>query len=152
MELITTQQLGNLTPTKTNIEVVTKELTEPLINGNIDPIEFAVRCQFAIDVLTNSLKIAKEHALNKVDKETTMLGAKVEVSEAGTKYDYSKNEIWQNVELQLLPLLKEKKEIEDKIKMATKIGQSIIDESSGEIIASPATKTSTTTLKITLGK
>lgn len=36
--------------------------------------------------------------------------------------------------------------------MATKIGNSIIDENTGEIIASPVKKESTTILKITLGK
>ena len=36
--------------------------------------------------------------------------------------------------------------------MATKLGKSIIDEDSGEILASPVTKTSTTTPKITLSK
>lgn len=152
MELITIQELGTLTPTKTNIEVVSQQLASIFKNGNADPIEFAIRCKFAIEALEASLELVKEDVLKKIDKETIMFGAKVESAETGTKYDYSGNETWQNIDKQLKPLLGLKKEIEDKIKMATKINQSIIDENSGEIIASPVKKESTTSIKITLGK
>lgn len=152
MKQIVLNEITGLTPTKTNIDVVSKEMTEPIINGEIDAIEFSVRCQFAIDTLTECLKIAKPHALALIDKETTMLGAKLEKAESGVKYDYSANQQWQEIEAKLEPLLKEKKTIEERIKMATKIGNSILDEYSGEIIASPVAKISTTILKITLGK
>jgi hypothetical protein len=152
MKQIVLNEITGLTPTKTNIDVVSKEMTESIINGEVDPIEFSVRLQFAIDTLTECLKIAKPYALKSIDKETTMLGAKLEVAESGVKYDYSANHQWQEIEAKLEPLLKEKKTIEERIKMATKIGNSILDEYSGEIIASPVAKISTTVLKITLGK
>lgn len=152
MQLITTKELGTITPTKTNIEIVAKELSDAVTNGDIDPVEFSIRCDFVIKCLEQAKKNAQQETLSKIDKETTLLGAKVKVVDAGTKYDYTDNIIWQNVEQRLKPILEEKKNIEDKIKMATKIGKSIIDESSGEVIASPVTKTSTTTLKITLAK
>ena len=152
MKEIILNDITNLTPSKTNIEIVSKEMTESIINGEVDAIEFSVRCQFAIDTLTECLKIAKPYALKSIDKETTMLGAKLEVAESGVKYDYSANQTWKEIETKLDPLLKEKKAIEDKVKMATKIGNSIIDENSGEIVASPVAKTSTTILKITLAK
>ena len=94
------------------------------------------------------MKIAKDSA--KLDNKTVVLGATVEVAESGVKYDYSKNETWQSIEKELAPILARKKDIEEKIKMATKIGNSILD--GDEIIASPVKKTSTTVLKITLGK
>ena len=152
MKQIVLNEITGLTPTKTNIDVVSKEMTEPIINGEVDAIEFSVRLQFAIDTLTECLKIAKPYALKSIDKETTMLGAKLEIAESGVKYDYSANQQWQEIEAKLEPLLKEKKTIEERIKMATKIGNSILDEYSGEIIASPVPKISTTILKITLGK
>ena len=49
------------------------------------------------------------------------------------------------------PLENELKKVEEQIKMATKIGKSIVDESTGELI-SPVQKTSTTSIKITLGR
>lgn len=151
MEQIQVKELTSLTPTKTNVEVVSRELTQGIIDGEVDAIEFSVRANFAIEVLKASMDIAKEHALKgNISKDTTMLGAKVEVAESGVKYDYSSNNIWQQIEDKLKPLLEQKKAIEDKIKLATKIGNDILD--GDEIIASPVNKTSTTILKITLGK
>ena len=149
MEAIILNEITSLTPSKTNIQIVSKEMTEPILRGDVDPIEFAVRCQFAIDTLTECLKIAKENT--KLEKETTMLGAKVEVAETGTKYDYSANDTWNEIEAKLTPLLAEKKALEDKIKMATKIGNNLVDDD-GTIIASPVAKSSTTSIKITLAK
>lgn len=152
MQLLTFQEIGTLTPSKSNIDVVSQQLIETVKNGHADPLEFSIRCKFAIEALSAALDAVKEDALNHIDKETVLLGAKLEVSESGVKYDYSQNETWQRIDMQLKPLLVLKKEIEDKVKMATKIGNSIIDENTGEIIASPVKKESTTILKITLGK
>ena len=151
MEQIQVKELTSLTPTKTNVDIVSRELTQGIIDGEVDAIEFSVRANFAIETLKKSLDIAEEVALKKgVSKGTTMLGASLEESESGIKYDYSSNNIWQQIEEKLKPLLEQKKAIEDKIKMATKIGNDILD--GDEIIASPVKKTSTTILKITLGK
>ena len=152
MELITIQELGTLTPTKSNIEVVSKQLAETVAQGIADPLEFSIRCKFAIECLQGALETVKETALLKVDKETTLLGAKLEVAESGTKYDYSANENWKQNEVDMKPFIERKKSLEEQIKMSTKIGKSILDDETGEVIASPVTKSSTTILKITLGK
>jgi len=145
---IEVKEITKLTPTKTNVSIVAQEMTEPILNGDVDPIEFSVRCQFGINVLTEAMKIAKDSA--KLDNKAVVLGATVEVAETGVKYDYSTNETWQSIEKELAPILARKKDIEDKIKMATKTGTDLLQ--GDEIIASPVTKTSTTILKITLGK
>lgn len=150
MQQIDVKETTKLTPTKTNVLVVAKEMTEPILNGDVDPIEFSVRCQFGIDCLTQAMKIAKENSLNNFSGKSYVLGAAVEVAEIGTKYDYSANELWQSIEAELAPILARKKDIEDKIKMATKINADILQDD--EIIASPVTKTSSTSLKITLAK
>ena len=145
---IQVNEITKLTPTKTNVLVVANEMTETILNGDVDPIEFSVRCQFGINVLTEAMKIAKDSA--KLDNKAVVLGATVEVAETGVKYDYSTNEIWKSIEAELAPILARKKDIEDKIKMATKTGTDLLQ--GDEIIASPVPKTSTTSLKITLGK
>ncbi len=150
MQQIEVKKITKLTPTKTNVLVVAKEMTEPILNGDVDPIEFSVRCQFGIDCLTQAMKIAKENSLNNFAGKSSVLGATVEVAETGVKYDYSTNEIWKSIEAELAPILERKKDIEDKIKMATKINADILQDD--EIVASPVTKKSTTSLKITLGK
>jgi len=147
---IEVKEITKLTPTKTNVLVVAQEMTEPILNGDVDAIEFSVRCQFGIDCLTQAMKIAKENSLNNFAGKSSVLGATVEVAETGVKYDYSTNEIWKSIEAELAPILERKKDIEDKIKMATKINADILQDD--EIVASPVTKKSTTSLKITLGK
>lgn len=150
MQEIQVNEITKLTPTKTNVLVVAQEMTEPILNGDVDAIEFSVRCQFGIDCLTQAMKIVKENSLNNFAGKSSVLGATVEVAETGVKYDYSTNEIWKSIEAELAPILERKKDIEDKIKMATKINADILQDD--EIVASPVTKKSTTSLKITLGK
>lgn len=66
----------------------------------------------------------------------------------GNNYEYvTGNKVLSEIK----PLKEAQKAIEDQIKMATKVGKSFVDESTGELI-SPVTKTSTTTPKITLSK
>ena len=123
---IEVKEITKRTPTKTNVSIVAQEMTEPILNGDVDPIEFSVRCQFGINVLTEAMKIAKDSA--KLDNKAVVLGATVEVAETGVKYDYSTNETWQSIEKELAPILARKKDIEDKIKMATKTGTDLLQE------------------------
>jgi formiminotetrahydrofolate cyclodeaminase len=151
MEIITIKELGELTPSKANIEVVSKQLSDTVKNGNADPIEFAIRLKFINECLDASMALIKDDLIQAIGNGTTLYGAKLELSESGVKYDYASNEQWSEIESQIKPLKQAQKEIEEQIKMATKIGKSIVDESTGELI-SPVTKTSTTTSKITLSK
>ena len=151
MEIITIKELGELTPSKANIEVVSNQLAETVKNGNADPIEFAIRLKFIKECLDASMNLIQDDLIKAIGNGTTLYGAKVEVAESGVKYDYSANEQWSELESQIKPLKEAQKAIEDQIKMATKVGKSFVDESTGELI-SPVKKTSTTTPKITLSK
>lgn len=152
MELITIKELGELTPSKANIEIVSKQLAETVKNGNADPIEFAIRLKFISECLKQTNTEIKDDLIKAIGNGATLYDAKLETIEMGIEYDYSANNDWVEINHKLEPLLLKKKEIEEQIKMATKLGKSIIDEDSGEILASPVTKTSTTTPKITLSK
>ena len=151
MEIITIKELGELTPSKANIEVVSKHLAETVKHGNAAPLEFAIRLKFIKECLDASMALIQDDLIKAIGNGTTLYGAKVEVAESGVKYDYSANEQWSELESQIKPLKEAQKAIEDQIKMATKVGKSFVDESTGELI-SPVTKTSTTTPKITLSK
>lgn len=151
MEIITIKELGELTPSKANIEVVSKQLADTVKQGNADPIEFAIRLKFISECLDASMALIKDDLIKAIGNGTTLYGAKLELAESGVKYDYASNEQWKELESQIKPFKQAQKEIEEQIKMATKIGKSIVDESTGELI-SPVTKTSTTTSKITLFK
>lgn len=144
MELI---NLSQITPTKSNIEIVANNIINPVLNGEMNKVEFVVKSKFISEVLA---KCAKSINLELQQHESYM-GAKVEPTETGVKYHYNQCEEWNNLQEQIKPLLEKQKAIEEQIKMATKIGKSFVDESTGETI-SPVTKESTSSYKITLGK
>jgi len=149
MEII--KKIETIMPVKSNIDSLANELTEGASSGFVNPLEFLVKIEFLTKVLEQAKKQVKELALQNLTQPQELFGAKVEVAETGVKYDYSQNEIWQELKDKMQPLEDELKKVEEQIKMATKIGKSIVDESTGELI-SPVQKTSTASIKITLGK
>lgn len=150
MQEIQVNEITKLTPTKSNIKRAADILSAAVKDGYINPVEAAIKLKFMQDVLDAAYKEIMPELMNNVKNKTTYLGATLEPAETGTKYDYSSNEIWKSIEAELAPILARKKDIEDKIKMATKINSDILQ--GDEIIASPVTKESTTSIKITLGK
>lgn len=137
--------LKELMPTKSNIDVVAQNILQPINDGIMDKHEVLVRGKFIIECINKALKQIE------VTESTTYLGSKIEVVEAGTKYNYSENELWSELENEKEPIIKAQKELEELIKIATKKGVAISNPETGETIL-PVLKTSTTSLKITLGK
>ena len=138
-------------PVKANINILANELTDGVASGFVNPLEFLVKIEFLTKVLEQAKKQVKDLAVQSLSSNESLFGAKIELAETGVKYDYSQSESWQSIKAQIEPLETELKAIEEQIKMATKIGKSIVDESTGELI-SPVQKTSTASIKITLGK
>ena len=138
-------------PVKSNIDSLANELTDGVASGFVNPLEFLVKIEFLTKVLEQAKKQVKDLAVQSLSSNESLFGAKIELAETGVKYDYSQSESWQSIKAQIEPLETELKAIEEQIKMATKIGKSIVDESTGELI-SPVQKTSTASIKITLGK
>lgn len=149
MEII---KFNEIMPTKSNINLVALPIIKSIEDGNFNVLEFQVKARFLIEVLNNALKNTKDDAIKDVQKGTTnYLGAKLEIAETGTKYEYSTNQDWQELENKIVELKKQQKEIEDLIKIATKKGVAIVNPNTGETIM-PVVKQSETNLKITLGK
>lgn len=132
-------------PTKANIEKVAQSILQPLQDGYMSAPEAAVRIKFLEDVLK---KVKSELEIKEND---VVLGAKIEIVEVGVKYAYHESEKWQEIKNKLLPLEEELKKIEEQIKIANRIGKSLVDENTGEVI-SPVQKFSNTSYKITLEK
>lgn len=149
MEII---KFNEIMPTKSNINLVALPIIKSIEDGNFNVLEFQVKAKFLIEVLNNALKKTREYAIRDVEKgNTNYLGAKLEIVETGTKYEYSTNQDWQELENQIIYLKKAQKEIEDLIKIATKKEVAIVNPNTGETIM-PVVKQSETNLKITLGK
>ena len=118
MEII---KFNEIMPTKSNIDLVALPIIKSIEDGNFNVLEFQVKARFLIEVLNNALKNTKDDAIKDVQKGTTnYLGAKLEIIETGTKYEYSTNQDWQELENKIVELKKQQKEIEDLIKIATK--------------------------------
>jgi len=149
MEII--KKIETTMPVKANIDILANELTDGVASGFVNPLEFLVKIEFLTKVLEQAKKQVKDLAVQSLSSNESLFGAKIELAETGVKYDYSQSESWQSIKAQIEPLETELKAIEEQIKMATKIGKSIVDESTGELI-SPVQKTSTASIKITLGK
>lgn len=149
MEII---KFNEIMPTKSNINLVALPIIKSIEDGNFNVLEFQVKARFLIEVLNNALKKTREDAIRDVEKgNTNYLGAKLEIVETGTKYEYSTNQDWQELENQIIYLKKAQKEIEDLIKIATKKEVAIVNPNTGETIM-PVVKQSETNLKITLEK
>ena len=95
-------------------------------------------------------KAATEEALNYNEKSVKIQGAKVEIREVGVKYDYSNCPIWSKIQSNVKEVEAARKEREEMLK-ALKTGFTQLDEETGETIqVFPPTKSSSTSLVITL--
>lgn len=93
--------------------------------------------------ITEVQKFGKEGA--------TSLGANITLKEL-PKYDYSKDPKWAELNAKATPLLEALKAQEEKVKMATKMDCSLIDESTGEVIAQVVPAPSTTSIAVSFPK
>ena len=130
-----------------NLPILIKELSKTEINALADKItasvdsgdENAGELYIKLDFLEKSLKKAKDaikegaiDELKKYDKGQTLGGVEFSVQEKG-RYTYNHNEAWAAKKAEL-------EAIESDMKAAAKSSNSILDESTGELI--PAAKVS----------
>jgi hypothetical protein len=81
---------------------------------------------------------------------TTNSGAKIEMCEAGVRYDYSNNTEWNYLNEQIRQLTNQKKTLEEKLKRIAP-GRVAVDPETGEMLEG-AHKTSKSTYRITLAR
>lgn len=146
--------------TATNITAMANSLITAIGNGELNPLELQVYFA-AVEKMAKIIKdairgLSVDEVLSRSDdgKSCKVAGAKIEVAETGVKYDYSVIPSWQNVQRKIDALKDLQKSIEGKAKFASEASPYIdCDTETGEqteIIAIP--RTSTTAIKITLGK
>lgn len=152
MELIKIET--DVMPIKSNISKYSDKITALVKDGNLSAIEASVKLKFIAECIDKALSEIKEDTLKELGnvKDYTIYGAKIEVAETGVKYDYKQDDKWRELQEKIKPLQDSIKIQEDRIKQATKLGASLVNEDTGEFLAQKVIKTSTTTPKITLGK
>ena len=145
-------ELFEALPSRGNASTLAKQISDNVLNGEMSPLEMAVKLSFMEKTIIEAKDNIKESLMQEVNKYAkgegiTSLGAKVESVEAGVSYSY---ENCGHFEYDLI--CRKKKEIETFLK-SLKEPMTIVDENTGEITKIyPPVRRSTTTTKITLAK
>lgn len=135
-----------------------RKLIEELNDGEIEPLKFKVFVKCLETVLANIKPTLDELALDEAEKygqkSFGLLGAKIELREVGTRYNYSQCGYpeWERAEQKFKEISDRKKQIESLLQ-AVKKPMSMNDEETGEVVTVyPPVKSSTSSVVITLGK
>lgn len=123
-------------------------------DGHINALEFAIKGRAMVKSIEAALDETKDDTIREIakyGKEAEMFGSKVEVKEAGVKYDFSHcNDIVYTKLLSELEAAKEKVKKRETFLKAITGHADLFDEETGETWqAYPPRKTSTTTYAIT---
>lgn len=147
----TTAQIEFGRLSKKEIEQLIDERIEDVIASE-DPLKLLVKARRAEHFLTTLISRIREAAIDEFDKygekEVSLENANLSKIEAGTKYDYSKDDVWNELKAVETVAANQRKEREAILK-ALKNPMEEFNEDTGEIRKIyPAVKTSTTTIKV----
>lgn len=109
-------KLEDLKPSKSILEILSNELHQQVLDGNIDPIGIAVK----MNAMEQLVKLTKEKIMNQVLDElmkypkgkAELHGASVSTVDS-VKYDFSHIPEWQELENEITSLKEKQKQIED---------------------------------------
>ena len=139
--------------TKKKAEEFASILISEMTHLGVEETDIIARAEF----LKQSLELVREKLsetivdkLSRNNGSLTSFGVELKLAEVGTKYDYSRDKVWQLLQTKCLEADKKRKEREDLLKVV-KETYTIVDESTGELTSiSPIPKSSKTSFKITL--
>jgi hypothetical protein len=114
---------------------------------HIKALEEFVHCVRKDDQLTDSVR---DEVINHNGRITTASGSRIELCEAGTKYDFSQDAEWTRLQEEIDDLSALQKQREQVLRFV-KEGKMAVDEETGELLVGPS-KTSKSGYKITLAK
>lgn len=134
-------------------------IIDALLSGIVDPLSFAVQRRVLNDALEVAMKDKRVKDLmvaeiNKYGKgETaTRLGATITLTPR-TTYDYAKDPTWKRLSTEKLePVKAAMKAQEDMVKVASKTGKALVDQDTGEVVASVVPSSSTESVTVSLKK
>lgn len=145
----------HLPTTREQVQSFSDQLVFGLQAGDIEPLQFKIFLKGLEKVMENIKPVLDEMARSEAEKHGKsfeIMGAKVELREAGTRYDYSSCGYpkWERSAAELKAKQEEVKGHE-KFLQSLKGSMTIADEDTGEIITIyPPVKKSTSTIQITL--
>lgn len=154
-----TETAAYFNPSKESITDAVKYIQDELDNGNVNPLDMAVKVKWIEDFVKQAKEAIRQEVLSSVSKytkgeEIARYGATIEPMEAGTRYDYSGcgDVVWNALQMRAKEhdqLIKDREAF-----LKTIAGsQTLVDDSTGEVYTvCPPKKTSTSTYKVTLPK
>lgn len=140
---------------KQQVEVFSSQIKDSLMSGEVDPLELAVyfkSIEKTIEAVKETLSPLALAESEKSGKSFEYKGAKIEIKELGTKYDYSKcgDTEFERLESEINALNDRKKEREAMLKNLTG-SLTVVNEDTGEMeTIYPPVKRSTTGIAITI--
>lgn len=158
METMTTLSVINLLPsTKEQIDMFISKTVDEIKCGNVNALQLKAQLKCFEKVAEGIDKATKNEQLTErmkyKEKVVEIYGAKIEIAEVGTKYDYSAcNDLeWNNLDAKIKKLSEKKKDRETFLKALSKPMAMADEHTGGEMIMiNPPLKTSTTSLKFTI--
>ena len=120
------------------------------LNDPIKQLALVAKFQMMIDIIEKGIKEKSMEDLQKHGGKLTAYGIEFAIQEVGTKYDYTANEKWNDLQLQIEELKAKQKEAENFCKNLPGTIE-VLDPESGELVTwhKPA-KSSTTSIKKTI--
>lgn len=142
---------------KNQVELFSNQIKDSLTSGDVDPLELAIYFKAMEETIKQVKETMSSLALSeaqKYGKSFEFKGAKIEVKELGTSYDYSNcGDIYLNKFSEQISELTEKRKTRETIVKALKEPMTAVDEETGETFTMyPPIKKSTTGIAISLIK
>ena len=126
--------------TKGHLTALSKELTAPLVDGEVDPLTYYIQLKAAAEIITKTikdpaLKTAVYEAVNKygpADREK--FGVKFGTKGTAGKWDFSGDPKWVGIDYMIIKYSDLKKEHETFLKAAYNSDTEYVNSETGEMI------------------
>ncbi len=144
-------------PSKAKAKEMVDRLVEMVQSGMTDPLTMLVKLKFAQSIIADTIESIQPNCVDEASKyhkgeAIKLLGAELQVKEAGIKYDYSNcgdrfYEFHEHIER----TAKEAKKGREQFLKSLKKSETIVDEDTGEIhTIHPPVKKSSTIVQVTI--
>ena len=152
-----TEVATHFNPTKESIQDAIEYLKTALDNGDLSPLELAIRMKWMQEYMKKAKATLTPHVLTDINKyakgeDITCFGSRIDRMEASIEYEYADcgDVVWDALQLAKKghdELIKQR----EKFLQSIKGQQTLVDDSTGEVYTVfPPKKTSTSTYKVTL--
>lgn len=144
-------------PSKAKAKEMVDRLVEMVESGMTDPLTMLVKLKFAQSIIADTIESIQPNCVDEASKyhkgeAIKLLGAELQVKEAGTKYDYSgcNDPIYERYEATILANKEAQKNRTNLLK-SIKVKTTMVDDETGDIYElMPPVKKSSTIVQVTI--